>query len=247
MASELPFDYKWIGSPNFTKGRSRKLSYIVLHWMNGTLKSTDAHFKNKSSGVSAQYGVEDNKVHQYVSESDTAWHAISANPYSIGIEISAAPGRAPSAKTYETVSELVARICIERGWNVDKVLFPHCKFVATRCPGTDQNGKVDEKGGVDFAKIRKLAKQYMADKKPVIKKAKSTKKKWPGVYLHRGSSGKHVDWVHRKLHKIGLYNAAFDKHFGPLTEKAVKKFQRKKKLVPDGWVGPITWAALNNI
>jgi len=34
--------------------------------------------------------------------------------------------------------------------------------------------------------------------------------------------------------------------FGATTESAVKNFQRANGLVVDGWVGPITWAALND-
>ena len=35
-----------------------------------------------------------------------------------------------------------------------------------------------------------------------------------------------------------------DSDFGSKTEAAVKAFQRANKLVPDGRVGPYTWAAL---
>lgn len=38
-----------------------------------------------------------------------------------------------------------------------------------------------------------------------------------------------------------------DAFFGPLTEAAVRAFQRKQSLVPDGIVGPKTWAALDHI
>jgi peptidoglycan hydrolase-like protein with peptidoglycan-binding domain len=34
-------------------------------------------------------------------------------------------------------------------------------------------------------------------------------------------------------------------HFGPLTEKAVREFQRAHGLVPDGVIGPRTWLALD--
>jgi peptidoglycan hydrolase-like protein with peptidoglycan-binding domain len=36
-------------------------------------------------------------------------------------------------------------------------------------------------------------------------------------------------------------------NFGPKTEAAVRAFQRSKGLVPDGIVGPKTWAALDAV
>lgn len=41
-----------------------------------------------------------------------------------------------------------------------------------------------------------------------------------------------------------LLGVEVDGDFGPKTEAAVRQFQRDKGLVPDGIVGPLTWAAL---
>ena len=60
----------------------------------------------------------------------------------------------------------------------------------------------------------------------------------PMPKLSRGSKGVSVQLVQGKL---GLEADGF---FGPLTEKAVKAFQTKAKLVSDGVVGPYTWEAL---
>jgi peptidoglycan hydrolase-like protein with peptidoglycan-binding domain len=56
--------------------------------------------------------------------------------------------------------------------------------------------------------------------------------------LRRGDSGDAVKLLQDKL------GQGADGRFGPQTEVVVRDFQRGKRLVPDGIVGPKTWAAL---
>jgi len=56
--------------------------------------------------------------------------------------------------------------------------------------------------------------------------------------LRRGQSGTLVRKLQAKLH-VGV-----DGRFGPVTQRAVKAFQRKKGLVADGVVGHYTWLKL---
>lgn len=57
--------------------------------------------------------------------------------------------------------------------------------------------------------------------------------------LRRGDDGDDVKYLQGKL------GVTVDGDFGPLTEQAVKAFQRKHKLVVDGVVGPYTWDAID--
>ena len=57
--------------------------------------------------------------------------------------------------------------------------------------------------------------------------------------MRKGSSGPTVERLQRLLGGLTP-----DGKFGPLTEKAVKDYQRAHGLVDDGIVGPKTWGAL---
>jgi peptidoglycan hydrolase-like protein with peptidoglycan-binding domain len=59
------------------------------------------------------------------------------------------------------------------------------------------------------------------------------------VALERGDRGAAVKRVQRRLHVKPVSGL-----FGPLTEKAVKRFQRRRGLTADGVVGPQTREAL---
>jgi hypothetical protein len=75
-------------SSNYRVGRTSGISTIVIHVTQGSYAGTISWFKNASSQVSAHYVVRssDGQITQMVAEKDTAWHARSANPYSVGIE-----------------------------------------------------------------------------------------------------------------------------------------------------------------
>lgn len=62
--------------------------------------------------------------------------------------------------------------------------------------------------------------------------------------LRQGAQGGEVKEVQRRLKQWGYYNGAVDGIFGAETTQAVKKFQSKNGLTPDGIVGKATYAAL---
>lgn len=123
---------QWIGSPNRDKGREGyKPDAIVLHIMEGTLKGTDAWFKSEESGVFAHYEIgKTGEIHQYVGESDTAWHAghivasswlllkrdVNPNWYTIGIEHEGRAETPWSDTMYRASAKLIDDIC--RRWSI---------------------------------------------------------------------------------------------------------------------------------
>ena len=60
----------------------------------------------------------------------------------------------------------------------------------------------------------------------------------------RGSSGPVVRQIQTRLRDWGYYSGAVDGVFGSATEQAVRRFQQKNGLTPDGKVGPRTLEAL---
>jgi hypothetical protein len=153
---------KWVGahSNNYTVGRSKPIKIVALHWIVGTLESADATFNNPDRKASAHYGIGDDDVHQWVRESDTAWHAGNweANQISIGIEheggwlLPDGTRQKPSDKTHETSAKLVADICARNDIPIDKEhIRTHREYSATTCPGT-----------LDVDRIIELAKSYSA-------------------------------------------------------------------------------------
>lgn len=129
----------WVGSPNYSIGRTAKIDRIIIHWIVGNLSAADSTFQNTSIGTSAHYGVENTTVHQYVRDTDTAWHAGTApmNARSIGIEHSAAPGRNATASTIDTSARLVADLCQKYKIPCDRAhIIRHSEVIPTECPGT---------------------------------------------------------------------------------------------------------------
>jgi hypothetical protein len=130
---------EWIGSPNYTKGRGgKKIEFYVVHWMAGTLAGTDSVFQ-KAGGVSAHKGIEDNTIHVYVKDEDTAYHAGNwdMNQRSLGTENSAAPGRPASPQTLENLAKDLAEAHKKYGIILDRQhVKRHGEIVPTQCCGT---------------------------------------------------------------------------------------------------------------
>jgi N-acetylmuramoyl-L-alanine amidase len=157
-------------SPNFSIGRNGYYpEAIVIHIMEGTLEGTDSWFKNANSKVSAHYGIGVNgEVHNYVEETDTAWHAgrvnnptwpgikpagnglfINPNFYTIGIEHEGTVDSDWTETMYQTSGGLIAVIC--KQWNIpidrSHIVKHHEIYSCKSCPGSK----------VDFEKLIQLS------------------------------------------------------------------------------------------
>lgn len=63
-------------------------------------------------------------------------------------------------------------------------------------------------------------------------------------FIRRGHHGPQVKQVQNILRKLGFDPGPIDGDFGPLTQRAVQIFQKDRKIMVDGIVGPQTWALL---
>src|SRR5713101_3447319 len=150
----MTLQIEWLGSPNKESGRrGLRVDAIVVHIMDGTLAGTDAWFANPASDVSAHYGIgTGGQIHQYVAESDTAWHAgrrsrptwrlirPTPNPnfYTIGIEHEGRADTPWSEAMLAAGTQLAAEICNRWSIPVDRDhLIGHREIYALKsCPGS---------------------------------------------------------------------------------------------------------------
>lgn len=176
--------WKGAHANSFSSGRSgHKPEAIVIHIMDGTLIGTDSWFNDPISQVAAHYGIgRKGEVHQYVRETDTAYHAgtvdrpswtrikrreqgngfINPNFYTIGIEHEGKGLDAAAWPAAMRQASLVLVADIARRWSIpidaDHII-PHHAIRAGKpdCPGR----------GLDFAAyLRDLAGVAIAPPPP---------------------------------------------------------------------------------
>ena len=82
-----------------------------------------------------------------------------------------------------------------------------------------------------------------------IEKVKPKKQKYETsvqdeILYYRLNSKERIKQIQASLKKAGFYKGEIDGKVGLRTKRAIKEFQKAKKLNPDGVVGPETWEAL---
>ena len=95
--------------------RSKEVSAVVIHYTEGSYAGCISWFKNCDAEVSAHYVIRsaDGQVTQMVREKDKAWHARTANGYTIGIEHEAYGNvwEFFTEEMYQSSANLVRSIC----------------------------------------------------------------------------------------------------------------------------------------
>ena len=95
--------------------RTKEVSAVVIHYTEGSYAGCISWFKNCDAQVSAHYVIRsvDGQITQMVLEKDKAWHARSANGYTIGIEHEAYGNvwEFFTEEMYQSSADLVRSIC----------------------------------------------------------------------------------------------------------------------------------------
>jgi N-acetylmuramoyl-L-alanine amidase len=146
---------EWIGcaADNYRKGRHGfEPGAIVIHIIVGSLENAGLTFRGPRSAVSAHYGVgKSGRVHQFVAETDTAFHAgtvveptwrlidpnVNPNLYAVGIEHEGQPQDTCPDEQYQASAALVREVA-ER-WKIaldrDHIIMHREIRASKTCPG----------------------------------------------------------------------------------------------------------------
>lgn len=107
-------------------------------------------------------------------------------------------------------------------------------------------GSITQKAVKEFQSIVGLPVTGVADDK-TIDALKSRSSQETSTVLKVGSTGSAVTDLQNKLKKAGTFHAETTGYFGPVTEKAVKDFQKAKKLQVTGTATKETMDALDGL
>lgn len=236
-----------------------KVKKIVLHWTANPGASAENHqryfngsaIKNKTY-ASAHIFVDSKEAICIIPLDEVAYHANdqyqrksngevfrgvpelspNANLVSIGVEMCVEKDGSISPATIQRTANVIAALCKAYKLNENDIV-RHYDVTHKPCP----------KPFIDHPELFKDFKsQVQAILNNSSKKTSTTQKvSVPMFALKRGSTGVYVRKVQRKL------KVTADGIFGPITEKAVRKFQVKNGLVVDGIVGKATWNKLFKI
>lgn len=131
--------FKQCGSDHMTRGRSRAIDRIVVHFTAtlASARNNATYFaRNEGQGASAHYFVDDitPEIYQSVAEGDTAWHAgdWQMNCRAIGIEVVSA-GEDFSTAEVEKLGWLVKRLMAKYGIGASGVI-RHYDVTGKLCP-----------------------------------------------------------------------------------------------------------------
>jgi N-acetyl-anhydromuramyl-L-alanine amidase AmpD len=252
--------YPFLQASHYTPAGGRAVDLVVIHTMEAPEKRTTAEdvarwFQTTHREVSAHYCIDNDSIVQCVREEDVAWCAPGANHNGVHLEhagyarqTAAQWADAYSQAMLERSSGLAAEVLIRHRipatWLYPPDLLAGRRGITShanvsrafrRSDHTDPGAHFPIEAYVTL--VRGHTDAEPADT-VALQPAPPT--------LARGSTGWQVTRMQRLLVAHGFLpgDDAADGDFGPITEAAVREFQRRAGLEHDGIVGPLTWHAL---
>ncbi|MCX5400637.1 peptidoglycan-binding protein [Streptomyces sp. NBC_00102] len=226
----------WVpaATTNYRSGRTADIDTVVIHVTQGSYAGSISWFQNPAAVVSAHYVIRssDGQITQMVRDSDTAYHAKSANASALGIEHEGWIDD-PSWFTdvmYRSSAALTRYLCDRHGIAKDRAhIIGH-----SEAPGNDHT---DPGPYWDWTYYMQLVDGSAEGSTDALSFSSYTTQQ-------SGSSGAQVKAVQQLLNTQGYEAGAVDGEFGSATKTAVQAFQRARGLDADGIVGAKTWTAL---
>lgn len=240
-AGVLSTDYPaalWVpaSTANYAQGRSAAIDKVVVHVTQGSYAGTLSWFQNSAAQVSAHYVVRssDGQIAQTVRDSDTAWHARSANSSSLGIEHEGWVDN-PSWFTdtmYRSSAALTRHLCDRYGIPKDRAhVIGH-----SEAPGNDHTDPGVHWNWDYYMQLVGGGAGGGTGSDGLSFSSYTTQQS--------GSTGPQVTAIQRLLTSQGYEPGAADGRFGAATKSAAQAFQQARGLTADGVVGRRTWTAL---
>ena len=227
---------RWLpaSSENFSEGRDGvRVTFIVIHATDGTYAGAQSWFRQPRAKVSSHYLIRarDGEITQMVAEKDTAFHARGSNRGSIGIEHEFSPrlGIGFTDAQRRSSARLVCAIAHRYGIPLDRVhVVGHAETPNADHP--DPGPQWDWPG-------------YMRLLRGCVGGVLGVAVDVPEQSLSFGARSADVTRLQSALARLG-YTAQVTGYFGPVTEAAVRRFQRDHGVDAIGVYGPRTRAAL---
>lgn len=237
-------------------GTRSKTTCAILHVDAGGASSLYGWFNNPASSASSHFYVKyDGTVEQYLDTNLIAWTQRAGNAYGIGIETQGLGSGTWTDAQMASIAALLKWLSGAHGIPLQDMKNSRStsRGVGYHRMGIDPwrvfNGHVWGPRGKVCPGDGRVA-QFEATLGAAAGAKPVTNPVNPGTSvpeLNAGFSKAHISWVQTELKKLGLYAGAVDGFRGPLTQAAIKNFQKSKGLVPDGYPGPATTNALKGI
>jgi hypothetical protein len=248
----------WISSPNFSSRGGQKVRLCVVHDCEGNYAGSVSWFAQARSQVSAHIvlDADGSRATQMVAFANKAWHVVSFNPISEGIEAAGFAAKGLGAAEWQALANITAFRLRANGlppvWAKGGSGQGFCQHLDLGQAGGGHHDIASDPA-VWAAFIAMVQEAYLQpmpaswDMNSPAAPVPAVPAGWTphGDPRHDLTPGS-MEWVQAALNRLGIpvYPLSVDGMEGIATKHAIVKFQVAHALHVDGVAGPQTIAAL---